>query len=95
MTKLLNERVAGDDEGLVIRKTFDATDTLDWARKARDAGRQDFGESKLIGRVPGPLVDVWLKEAGVQWGTPEAAEVLKRKMLDGEFSKFRVWEGTF
>lgn len=95
MTRLLNERVAGDDEGLVIRKTFDATDTLNWNRQARDAGQQSFGESKLIGRVPGPLVAMWMKEAGVEWGTPEAEEVLKRKMLDGEFAKFRVWEGTY
>jgi hypothetical protein len=38
----------------------------------------------------------WLKEAGVDWSDHGAAqEVIKRKMLSGDFNKFRVWEGKY
>jgi hypothetical protein len=42
------------------------------------------------------VLATWLKEAGVSWSDTEAAkEVVKRKMMSGEFSKFRVWEGSY
>ena len=37
-----------------------------------------------------------LKEAGVKWDDVEARQqVVKRKILSGEFDKFRVWKGTY
>ena len=49
-----------------------------------------------VGRVPGAMVSLWLKEAGVKWDDTHAAnDVIKRKMLSGEFSAFRNWEGTY
>ncbi len=42
------------------------------------------------------ILSQWLKEAGVDWSDRGAAqEVIKRKMLSGDFAKFRVWEGTY
>jgi len=54
------------------------------------------GESRLIGTIPRALVNEWLKEAGVKWDDVGARqEVVKRKILSGEFDKFRVWKGTY
>lgn len=54
------------------------------------------GESRLIGTIPRALVNEWLKEAGVSWDDTEARQqVVKRKILSGEFDKLRVWEGTY
>jgi len=55
-----------------------------------------IGENRVIGTVPRALVNEWLKEAGVKWDDTQARqEVFKRKILSGEFDKFRVWKGTF
>ena len=54
------------------------------------------GEKRLAGFLDGAVLATWLKEAGVAWSDTEAAkEVVKRKMQSGEFSKFRVWEGSY
>jgi hypothetical protein len=41
------------------------------------------------------LINEWLKEAGVAWDDPAMDDIIKRKMLSGEFDKLRVWEGTY
>jgi hypothetical protein len=42
------------------------------------------------------LLNVWLKEAGVQWTDTQAVkDVLKRKLMSNEFRDLRVWEGTY
>jgi hypothetical protein len=49
-----------------------------------------------VGFLDGAVLAAWLKEAGVEWSDTEAAkEVVKRKMMSGEFAKFRVWEGSY
>lgn len=54
------------------------------------------GESRLIGTIPRALVNEWLKEAGVSWDDIDARQqVVKRKILSGDFDKFRVWKGTY
>ena len=50
----------------------------------------------MVGFLDPAMLGVWLKEAGVAWSDTEAAkEVIQRKIISGEFAKFRVWEGTY
>lgn len=87
-----------DDEGskFVVQRTFDPTPTLEAVSQLRSAGVQDFGDSKHVGRVPGWLISEWLKEAGVRWDDVKARdEIIKKKMLSGEFSALRNWQGTY
>tara|TARA_Y100000356_G_C11224692_1_gene271246 strand:+ start:718 stop:1014 length:297 start_codon:yes stop_codon:yes gene_type:complete len=84
-------------EGKVeIKTTYDTAPSLEKAKQLRDAGATDFGESKLVGHIPMFLVTEWMKEAGVDPSNTHArAEILRKKLLSGEFDKFRVWKGTF
>ncbi len=84
-----------DDGKLIIQKTHDPTPSLERARLLRDAGKQEFGESRMIASVPGWLVSEWLKDAGVAWDDPAMDDVIKKKLLSGDVSKFRVWDGTY
>ena len=87
-----------DDDGdkFVIQKTYDPNPTLDAVAQLRSAGLQDFGESKHVARIPGWMVTEWLKEAGVRWDDVKARdEVVRKKLMSGEFSKLRNWEGNF
>lgn len=66
------------------------------AKKLRDAPTQPMSDSWHVGSIPMIVLEQWFKEAGVKWDDKQACqEVVRRKLLSGEFSKFRVKEGRF
>ena len=94
----IGEQVLFDhsDNKVVIKKTHDVSPEMHRAQMLREAGCGQSGESRLVGSIPINLIAEWCKEAGVKWGdTAARAEVVKRKILSGEFDKFRVWKGTY
>lgn len=91
----MTARYVHDDDRLLIHKTADATDALHRARMLRDSGNTLMSDSVCVGSVPIELVAKWAIEAGVSWDDTEALEdVVMRKLMDGEFAKFRVYEGN-
>lgn len=94
----LGEKILYDhaDDKVVVQKTHDVTPEMHRAQMLRDAGAGQSGESRLVGTIPLHLIAEWCKEAGVKWDDVQARqEVMKRKILSGEFDKFRVWKGTY
>jgi len=81
---------------MVIKQRHDVSQALKDARMARDAGIGMSGENRIVGFLQPAIIGAWLKEAGVAWSDTEAAkEVVQKKIISGEFDKFRVWEGTY
>ena len=72
---------------------------LNQVSELKSAGVDGFSENKLVGIVPAGLVGEWARAAGIRGSDPNYAEklkeVVKQKMLDGEFAKLRVWEGNY
>jgi len=92
----ISETISFEHDHMVIKQRHDVSQALKDARTARDAGVGMSGENRLAGFLDGAVLAAWLKEAGVAWSDTEAAkEVVKRKMMSGEFAKFRVWEGSY
>ena len=92
----VSEIIDFEHDHMVIKKKHDVSQALNDVQKAKDAGIGMSGENRLVGFLDGAMLAQWLKEAGVSWSDTEAAkEVVKRKMMSGEFSKFRVWEGSY
>ena len=93
----IKETVTFDNDKMIIKNTFDATHMLKDAEQAREVTGNGFGSDyKHVGNVDMALLNVWLKEAGVQWTDTQAVkDVLKRKLMSNEFNKLRVWEGTY
>ena len=94
----IKEIVHHDDGGdtLTIERVYDSQPVLDSVKQIKDAGLGQTGDKRLVGRIPLHIMAQWLKEAGISWSDHEAAkEVIKRKILSGDFSKLRVWEGTY
>ena len=92
----ISENIDFEHDHMVIKKKHDVSQALNDVQKAKDAGIGMSGENRLVGFLDGAVLSAWLKEAGVSWSDTEAAkEVVKRKMMSGEFSKFRVWEGSY
>ena len=66
------------------------------AKQIRDQGLGQTGENRLVGRIPVHLVVQWMKEAGLSWSDTEAKkDLIRKKMLSGEFDAFRIWKGTY
>ena len=90
------EHDADGVDSMVIKNTFSADRALADARLCRDAGKENFGDSKLVATLPMELITVWLKEAGVKWSDSQAVQdIIKSKLLDSSNSKFRVWDGKY
>lgn len=92
----ISERAFEQDGKLVVESSHDFNSALTRARTMRDAEAGVTGEKRLVGTIPAALITRWCKEAGVALHDTEARqELLKRKILSGEFDQFRVWQGTF
>ena len=94
----IKEEIIFDDvkNKVVVKKTHLNDPYLETAKQFRDAGVGMTGEHRLAGIVPMHVIGEWIKEAGLTWDDSEACkDVIKRKMLSGEFDKLRVWEGRY
>jgi len=84
------------EDKVIIKKTHDMNPEMHRAQMLRDAGVGQKGEHRLVGSIPLNLITQWCKEAGVSWDDVHGRqEVMRRKIMSGEFDKFRVWKGKF
>ena len=83
------------DGTFVVQQKFNNEPYLNRVEKIRELNGGIMGESRLAGEIPLHIVETWAKEAGIKWSDPAMKDVIKRKLLSGEFDKFRVWKGTF
>lgn len=99
-----SEKIYEEDGKLIQKRSFDFSDTLRDMENIRKEGiigmhgdKTIASESRFVGRIPLPLIELWCKEAGVSWDDTDARqEVVKRKILSGEFDKFRSdWKGRY
>jgi len=80
----------------VQKKTHDWNPEMRLAKQVQETNGGVIGESRLVGTIPMALINEWCKEAGVRFDDSKAKqEVVKRKILSGEFDKFRVWKGRY
>ena len=93
----VSEQLFIDDDHIVLKHTFDANGMLKDAEYAREKSPNDFASDyKHVGDIHPALLNNWLQEAGVAWTDTEAVkDVIKRKLMDGEFAKLRNWEGSW
>jgi hypothetical protein len=94
----ISEKVHLDtkDDKIIIESTYSNQPYIEQVKNINKQGLGTTGENKLIGRIPVHLIKEWCNEAGVKWGDLDARkEVMKRKILSGDFDKLRVWKGTY
>ena len=97
MSSKISEEVSFDGDYVIVKRTFDADVMLKDTEYGRQVANNKFGSDyKYLGNIDMNLVGNWLKEAGVQWHDTNAVnEVINRKLMSGEFSKLRAWEGNW
>ena len=81
---------------IIVAKTFDNQGVLDRADDLRKGKHGMTGENRLVGTIPMHVIKEWCKDAGIRWDDLEARkEIVRKKILSGDFDKLRVWKGTF
>lgn len=84
-----------EEDGKVVHHRVAMID-LDRAKLMKEAPAQPLSDSWHVGTIPMIVLEQWLKEAGVKWDDrPACQDVIRKKLLSGDFSKFRVKEGRF
>jgi len=94
----IKEQVHIDNKNdkIIIENTYDNNPALKRAEQLREAGVGITGHNKLVGTIPIHIIKMWCDEAGIKWSDSDARRnIVKRKILSGDFDKFRVWKGTF
>tara|TARA_R110002167_G_scaffold287349_2_gene492213 strand:+ start:104 stop:394 length:291 start_codon:yes stop_codon:yes gene_type:complete len=94
----INEQVHHDtkNDKIIVESTYDNNPTLERAEQLRKAKVGITGHNKLVGTIPIHIVKMWCTEAGIKWSDTEAKrEIIRKKILSGDFDKLRVWKGTF
>lgn len=85
-----------DGDKLHVGTSFDVGPAIEQATALRTSGLVGSSDNRHVARVPMELVYKLVNEAGVDWNDVQARkEVLRKALLDGTLSKFRVWEGSF
>jgi len=94
----IRETFKEEDDNIIIKKTHDFTPVMKRMDDIRQNVDQDLrSDYRYVGTIPLPLMEQWCKEAGVKWDDVHArAEVVKRKILSGDFDKLRGnWKGSY
>ena len=93
-----SEQVHFDNKNgkIIIEKQFDNQGTLDRVDQLVKGKHGITGENRLVGSIPMHVITQWCKDAGIRWDDIEARkEIVRKKILSGDFDKLRVWKGTF
>jgi len=94
----IKEQVHHDkkNDKIIVESTYDNNPALERVEQLNNAKVGLTGENRLVGSIPIHIIKMWCTEAGIKWSDIEARkQVVKRKILSGEFDKLRVWKGTF
>lgn len=97
MSSKISEQWIQEDDRIIVKKTHDADILFEDVEYAKVAmGDQRGAESKLVGFIDPAFMFAEAKRRGIQpHDTDAIKEMVKKMMMDGEFSKLRVWEGTY
>jgi hypothetical protein len=81
---------------IIVKSTYDNNPVLERVEQLNQAKVGLTGESRLVGSIPIHIIKMWCDEEGIKWSDIEARrDVMKKKILSGDFDKLRVWKGTF
>lgn len=80
------------DGKLFIRRSQDVQSLIDQNHHEASAAPSMFGQARVrkLGSIPFVVAETWSRECGAGIGTKEFALYAKKKLMDGEFSKFRI-----
>lgn len=95
MARIGGSIIDNQDGTITVRRTHDVQPYLEKAAALRSMDATAMGESWHIASIPSFMIYRWAKEAGVNANDTEAVkEVMMKKLMSGDASKFRVHQGN-
>ena len=93
----LSESFIADGDKIIHKRTFDPTAAIERVTQLKSHGITGMSkDNKLVGSIPMWLLNEWIKQAGLTWSDTHAVQdMMRKKLMSGEFNKLRAWEGTF
>lgn len=88
----IREKMVEQDGMLHVVRSQDVEALLDENKALADIAPSAHGDAKfrLAGRIPMVVVEQWMKECGHALGSPGLNDYVKKKLMDGDFARFRV-----
>ena len=87
MDNYLNTSYHTEDDKLIVKRSQDIQDILDFNKERNIDGHNVRCDMRLAGSVPFVVIEMWMKESGLKLGSPEFAEYVKKKLMSGDFGK--------
>jgi hypothetical protein len=86
------ERMIEDEGKLIVDRRQDIDALIDQNKAEADVAPSMFGQAAVrkIGSIPFVVAEEWSRECGAAIGSKEFALYCKRKLMDGDFAKFRI-----
>jgi hypothetical protein len=80
------------DGKIHIRRTQDVQSLIEQNKHEAEVAPSMFGQARVrkVGSIPFVVAETWSRECGAAIGTKEFALYCKRKLMDGDFAKFRI-----
>ena len=89
-------RAFQDGDEIRLVRAQDAEPILESIKDLKSNGFTGTPDFRHVGRIPAVVLEMWLNEAGIAMSDHDAvADLIHRRLLDGDFAKLRVHEGTF
>lgn len=88
----IKQSIIEQDGKVIINRHQDVKSLLDDNARLASIAPNAHGDAKfrLAGRIPLVVAEQWSTECGEAIGTQGFAVYVKKKLLDGDFAKFRV-----
>lgn len=91
---LIKDQLVEDGSKVYHVRSYDYEWALDDVKNLRHVEPQ--GDWWHVGHIPQSLMAIWIKEAGLQWSDTEAvADLVRKKLLSGEYANLRPVEKSF
>tara|TARA_R110000744_G_scaffold134534_1_gene243575 strand:- start:41 stop:322 length:282 start_codon:yes stop_codon:yes gene_type:complete len=90
MMQHVSTKIKEEDNKVFISRSQDVQAILDYNKEKQINGYNKNSEFRHVCGIPFVEVEKWLHESGLQLGSKEFAEYIKKKIISGDYSKLMV-----
>ena len=87
MDNYLKTKYHEEDDKLIISRSQDVQDILDFNKERNIDGHNKKSDMRLVGSIPFVVIEMWMQESGLKLGSQEFAEYVKKKLMSGDFNR--------
>ena len=88
----VQQKIVVEDEKLRIVRSQNLDHFFKENQHLREDAKPFSNDMKLVGRIPFVICEEWSRECGANIGSKEFAAYVQKKLINGDFQKFRIKE---